>query len=167
MQLNQQTDYALRILMLLANEERAALRTKATSPRLVTIREIAEFHGISKSHLMKIVNRLAEHGIVHAQRGHKGGLRLGSNGLNVRVGDVVRLMEGGWQMAACFSIDGKCPIQTSCRLQQMLYEALNAFWTVLDKYTIGDMIEQGSKPATVLIQKIRHIHETAQTLNSI
>lgn len=44
MQLNQQTDYALRILMLLANEERAALRTKAPSPRLVTIREIAEFH---------------------------------------------------------------------------------------------------------------------------
>lgn len=167
MQLNQQTDYALRILMLLANEERAAQKTHAPTPRLVTIREIAEFHEISKNHLMKIVNKLAEHGIVHAQRGHKGGLRLGKPGLKMRVGDIVRLMEGGWQMAACFSIDGKCPIQSSCRLQQALYQALTAFWTELDQYTLGDMIEPKSKPEAVLIQKIRHINEAAQTFNAI
>ncbi|WP_322629346.1 Rrf2 family transcriptional regulator [Halothiobacillus sp.] len=167
MQLNQQTDYALRILMLLAKEERAAQKTHTPTPRLVTIREIAEFHGISKNHLMKIVNKLAEHGIVHAQRGHKGGLRLEESGLNMRVGDIVRLMEGGWQMAACFSIDGKCPIQSSCQLQQALYRALNAFWTELDQYTLGDMIEPKSKPEAVLIQKIRHINEAARTFNAI
>lgn len=158
MQLNQQTDYALRVLILLAREVQIAAQTPHTTPRLVTIREIAAFYHISHNHLMKVVTRLNEQGFIYAQRGRGGGLRLGGDGLSICVGHVVRVMEGSWQMAACFSPQGVCPIQGNCQLQWTLHEALHAFWTVLDQYTLQDMVGDIKKPLAPLIQEIRRIN---------
>jgi len=140
MHLNYQTDYALRVLMMLATEaEHAAGQPGGEEPRLLTIREIAEFHDISRNHLMKVVNTLAEHGFVHAQRGRGGGLRLGEKGTDVRVGDVVRAMEGSWRLVECFSAGSNCRIQRTCRLQGVFAQALKAFLEQLDQYTLADI----------------------------
>lgn len=141
MHLNYQTDYALRVLMMLAIEaERAASQPLPEEPRLLTIREIAEFHDISRNHLMKVVNALVDHGFVHAQRGRGGGLRLGAKGTDVRIGEVVRAMEGSWRLVECFDADGgQCRIRRSCQLQGVLAQALTAFLERLDQYTLADI----------------------------
>src|SRR5690606_19886678 len=60
------TDYALRVLMYLA----------LNPTQQVTIREIADSYGISKNHLMKVVQDLNNKGYLKATRGKNGGLRL-------------------------------------------------------------------------------------------
>ena len=146
MQLNQQTDYALRVLMLLAGEaEQARQAGRPDEPRLMTIREIAEFHAISRNHLMKVVNTLVEHGYVLAQRGRGGGLRLGMPSGQVRIGDVVRAMEGNWRLVECFDATrNNCRVRTHCGLQHVFQKALLAFWAVLDQYTLADITPSGS-----------------------
>lgn len=143
MQLNQQTDYALRVLMLLAEEaKRAKQHGLPDEPRLLTIREIADFHAISRNHLMKVVNALVDHEFVYAQRGRNGGLRLGSKGADVRVGDVVRAMEGSWRLVECFDAEtgrNQCRLKGHCRLQGALGLALKAFLEHLDRYTLADI----------------------------
>ena len=61
MRLTQWTDYTLRVLMCCA----------ATQGREqpVTITEVAEGYGISRSHLMKIVQELAAQGLLETTRG--------------------------------------------------------------------------------------------------
>ena len=60
------TDYALRVLMYLAVDPE----------RRVRIRDVAEGYGISRNHLMKVVNKLTRAELVEASRGVNGGLIL-------------------------------------------------------------------------------------------
>ena len=60
------TDYALRVLIYLALDPE----------RRVTIRDIADAYGISRNHLMKVVNSLTRAELVEASRGVNGGLTL-------------------------------------------------------------------------------------------
>jgi Rrf2 family nitric oxide-sensitive transcriptional repressor len=135
MQLNQQTDYALRVLMLLAQAE------KLDKPKLYTIREIAEYHQISRHHLMKVVNGLVGLGFVRAHRGRCGGLELGKPSTHIVLGDVVRGVENSWNLVACFSPaeNSACRIQDRCRLQHVFHQALCAFWSKLDEFTLADI----------------------------
>ena len=67
MRLTDYTDYTLRVLMFCATHPQ----------RSVTIAELAESHGVSKNHLMKVVNDLARQGLLQTTRGRGGGLRAG------------------------------------------------------------------------------------------
>ena len=60
MQLTKHTDYAFRVLIYLAMKP---------TDTLVTIQEIAEYFDISRDHMMKIVQKLANNGIIQSIRG--------------------------------------------------------------------------------------------------
>jgi Rrf2 family nitric oxide-sensitive transcriptional repressor len=61
------TDYALRLLMLVGLE----------SDRLVTIEEVADRFGISKSHLMKVAYQLEQAGYLENRSGSQRRVALG------------------------------------------------------------------------------------------
>ena len=54
--------------------------------------------------------------------------------------DVVRITEENFAMAECFEADADCPLIDSCALNSALREALNAFFEVLGRYTIADLV---------------------------
>ena len=125
------TDYALRLLMLLALK----------SGDSATIQETADRYGISKNHLMKIAHRLGQAGIIETTRGRRGGLRLARNPSQISVGDVVRLTEEDFTLVECFDPDrNQCVIASACRLKTALGEARDAFLAVLDGYTLADLV---------------------------
>ncbi|NCN96661.1 MAG: Rrf2 family transcriptional regulator, partial [Rhodoferax sp.] len=85
MRLTQWTDYTLRVLMY------CAATLERGEP--VTITEIAESHGISRSHLTKIVQELAARGWLETTRGRGGGMRLSVPAQEICLVDVVRATE--------------------------------------------------------------------------
>ncbi|HEX5006732.1 MAG TPA: Rrf2 family transcriptional regulator [Hyphomonadaceae bacterium] len=129
MRLNLQSDYSLRLLMHLA----------ANPDRLVTIAEVASRFRISQNHLMKVAHLLGREGLIETLRGRAGGLRLALAPDRIRVGDVVRRMEGDIRIVECFSSESGCLISGACRLKGALHEALDAFLNVLDRYTLADL----------------------------
>lgn len=133
MQLSLHSDYALRVLMRLALEPE----------RLVTIEEIAAGYGISKAHLTKVVQGLAQRGYVETVRGRKGGLRLARPASRLRVGRIVAGAEKSLALVECFDPDtDECPVTPACRLQGVLQEALGDFLSALDRYTVADLVER-------------------------
>ncbi|WP_322522101.1 Rrf2 family transcriptional regulator [Guyparkeria halophila] len=160
MQLNQQTDFAFRLLMYLADQATRNATTKAATERttdeatattaLPKIREIADYFDISYNHLMKVANTLAARGYVKARRGKGGGLALARPESCISLGAVARDMEGHWELVECFGTTGDCRITSSCRLAPILGEALEAFWAVLDHYTLADIahLPPGETPLT-------------------
>jgi Rrf2 family nitric oxide-sensitive transcriptional repressor len=128
MQLTTFTDYSLRVLMF----------THAAGGRLVTVEEIANTYGISRAHLMKVVNALTRAGFLTAVRGRFGGLRLARGAEDISLGDVVRSMEPGFDIVECFST-GDCAIANCCKLQGVLRDAVCAFLDILDHKTLADI----------------------------
>lgn len=110
--------------------------------RVATIREIARHYGISRSHLMKVANRAVQGGYVEAVRGRAGGLRLAKPAEQIRVGNVLRTTED-WTLAECFDAESNgCPITGGCGLRPVLKEALDAYFEVLDRYTLADLVRK-------------------------
>lgn len=130
MRLSEYTDYTLRVLMYCA-----AQRT-----RLVTIGELAEHHGLSKNHLMKVVNDLARQGLIETTRGRGGGLRLLKEPGAIRIGDVVRASETDFRLVECFDAStNACTLTPSCRLKHLFDEALRGYFQALDGATLADL----------------------------
>ncbi len=130
MRLTDYTDYTLRVLMY------CALHPE----RSVTIAELAEGHGVSKNHLMKIVNDLARQGLLQTTRGRGGGLRLLKNPADIGIGDVVRASEPDFRMVECFDAGyNRCTLTPQCQLKQVIQNALNSYLTELDKVTLADI----------------------------
>lgn len=136
MRLTTYTDYALRVLMYLATHR----------DRLVTISEIAEVHGISKNHLMKVVYQLGLSGMVETLRGRSGGLRLNREPEDINIGEVVRKTETDFYMAECFDPSGKqCLYSPACVLKDVLHSATAAYLDVLDHVTLASLTKPRKK----------------------
>lgn len=144
MKLSSFTDYALRVLIFLA--------TDAT--RRATIAEIAQAFQISENHLIKVVHLLGQKGWVSTVRGKGGGLSLARPAKDVVVGQVVRDTEGAALPAECFNSDGgRCCIAPVCQLRDVLGEAVDAFYQVLDAYTVADLVQKPQAFARLLFRE--------------
>lgn len=135
MRLTLHTDYALRLLMLLALEP----------DDLHTVEDVSHRYGISRNHLNKVVQTLAQADIIESQRGRGGGVRLAKPAGEVNLGRVVRTTEDNFHIVECFCREtNTCLVAPACGLRDPLAEALGAFLAVLDRYTLADLIKNPS-----------------------
>ncbi len=130
MRLTTMTDYALRLLMHVAQQP----------DRLCTIAEVAEVYGISEAHLMKVTHQLALQGWIETQRGRGGGMRLALPPNEIGLGAVVRSIEPDFDLVECFSSGDRCTLSGQCRLAGVLGAAMQAFLAQLDGRTLDDLL---------------------------
>ncbi len=144
MRLTDYTDYSLRVMLYLAIAREG----------LVTIQEISDAYGISKNHLMKIVQQLGELGWVETVRGRHGGLRLPDTSRSLTVGEVVRATENDFALVGCFPDERgerrSCVIEPHCRLKHVIDAARKAFLAELDRHTIDELAQPESALAGLL-----------------
>jgi Rrf2 family nitric oxide-sensitive transcriptional repressor len=140
MRLTRFTDYSLRVLIYLGLQDE----------QLVTIRKISDAYGISRNHLMKVVSLLTRMGYLTAQRGPGGGIRLARQPGEINLADVVRDTEEDLAMVECFDKEGHCVITPVCKLQHVIGEALNAYISTLQTYTLEDLIDPQSELSKLL-----------------
>jgi Rrf2 family nitric oxide-sensitive transcriptional repressor len=146
MRLTFHTDYALRILMLLAMEPE----------NRHTIEEVAQRYDISRNHLMKVTQTLSQAGFVESLRGRGGGLRLGRLPASINLGAVVRATEDSFALVECFDRENNhCVISPCCGLRGPLEEAQRAFLAVLDRFSLADLIKN-----PVSVRKMRALLST-------
>ncbi|MFC2952441.1 RrF2 family transcriptional regulator [Marinicaulis aureus] len=141
MRLTTHTDYALRVLIYAAVEPES----------LCTIERISGAYGISRNHLMKVVQRLSDYGFLETVRGRGGGLKLAMPASKICVGDVVRKMEDDLAQAECFRQDqNSCVITSACGLKHALSKALDAYLDTLDQFTLADVTRKRKALSTLL-----------------
>lgn len=131
MRLTLHTDYALRLLMLLALEPDC----------LHTVEEVSRRYDISQNHLMKVAQTLAKKAFIDSIRGRGGGLRLARPAQQINLGAVVRATEDSLALVECFDRErNACVVAPACGLRGPLGEALAAFLAVLDRHSLADLI---------------------------
>jgi Rrf2 family transcriptional regulator, iron-responsive regulator len=132
MRLTRQTNYAVRILMFCA-----------TNQGLSRVAQIAEFYAISEPFLFKILQALTKAELIETVRGRSGGIKLARPAEEMLLGDVVRRIEDNFDLVECFEAgEVSCPLISSCGMSEALKEALDAFFAVLNRYSIGDLTDK-------------------------
>jgi len=147
MRLTLHTDFALRVL----------IQVGLSGGKLTTINDIAQSFGISKPHLMKVVNDLSQKGYLDTVRGRNGGIRLMRDPRDINVGQVVRETEDKLDVIGCLERRGYCRIERACVLRGALRDATEAFLAVLDAHTLADLIRPHKALSSLLFD--RHVSE--------
>jgi Rrf2 family nitric oxide-sensitive transcriptional repressor len=143
------TDYSLRVLIYLA----------ADPSRRATIAEISIAFDVSQNHMTKVVHFLGKQGWIDTVRGKGGGLTLAKHPEAIVVGHVMRDTEGAAMPAECFKTDeDSCAISSCCRLKGVLAEAVQAFYSVLDRYSLADITRNQQ-----LLGGVLHFHKPVPT----
>lgn len=146
--LTQFSDYSLRLVIYLA----------CHPEQLVSADEIGRAFGISRHHLVKVVQTLTDLGVVEAQRGCGGGMRLVKRPEDIDVGWLIRRTEPRFNLVECFDLGtNACPIAPACGLKGTLHRAQQAFLDVLDQYSLHQFLMRRSGLVPLLEGSLRRV----------
>jgi Rrf2 family transcriptional regulator, nitric oxide-sensitive transcriptional repressor len=154
MHLTQFSDYTMRVVLYLG----------CHPARLVSVDEISRAYGISRHHLVKVVQTLTDLGVVEAQRGRGGGMRLAKRPSEINVGWLVSRTEPHFDLVECFDPEANtCPIAPACGLKTALHRARQAFLDVLNEYSLDQFLKQRSDLAPLLESSLQRRTEAGDT----
>lgn len=138
MRLSKKGEYALRSLINLG----IAAEMKRS---LVQVSELAENEQLPVKFLEQILQVMREAGLVESRRGKFGGYKLAKPASKIFIGEVVRLIDGPLAPIGCVSQTAyepcTCPDEAHCGLRMLMLDVRNAIADILDRYSLGDVVE--------------------------
>ena len=138
MNLSKRGEYALRALIDIGI-------AREQGRELLPIRELAERERIPVKFLEQILLQLKEAGFLESRRGKKGGYLLRKAPRSIKIGDVVRLIDGPLAPIPCVSKTAyapcSCPDEDHCGLRMLMLDVRNSIAEHLDRHTLEDVVE--------------------------
>jgi Rrf2 family protein len=126
---------------------------------LAQVADIAETNSISKKFLDHILTALRNAGLVYSKKGKGGGYALARPAHEIRVGAIVRALDGPLAPIPCASVTAfrlceDCEDLKSCSVRLIMVEARNAIASVLDHTTLAEMRARSSADNRMLMYHI-------------
>lgn len=133
--LSMKAKYALRALVVLAIDEKKMQQSKA----------IAKRADVPSKFLETILAELRGRGMVESKRGIFGGYFLAKPASEIKIGDIVRLIDGPLAPLRCASVNyyqkcDDCEDEHTCVIRKMMVQVRDAISDVLDKQSLADML---------------------------
>jgi Rrf2 family protein len=138
MKLSKRGEYALRALIDLG------IASELGWPML-QVSELAAKEKLPIKFLEQIFAQLKAAGYVKSRRGKFGGYSLARPMSRIKFGAVIRLIEGPLAPIRCVSQTSyarcSCPDEVHCGLRMLMFDVRNAISTVLDRFSLADIVE--------------------------
>lgn len=112
---------------------------------LVHLKEIAERQQISLYYLERIIAPLVKAGFLNTTRGPSGGVELGRPPEDIKIGEVIGVLEGSIAPVQCVDDPSVCPRSDSCATCELWGEVKEAMVEVLDAVTLQELVERQLK----------------------
>lgn len=138
MRLSKRGEYALRALINLGV-------ARELGRPMLQISELAEKDNLPVKFLEAILVELKSHGYLDSKRGKHGGYFLKQPMDTIKVGTVVRDLEGPLAPISCVSVTAyercSCPDEQHCGLRMLMLDVRNAIANILDQHTLAEVVE--------------------------
>ena len=108
----------------------------------ILLKDIAQREQIPLLYLEHLVARLIAGGIVRSTRGAKGGVWLTRPPKEIKLSEVVTLLEGAITPVECVDNPTICPRSKSCATRDVWGELKQAVDGVLESTTLQDLVER-------------------------
>jgi len=141
MKVSKRTEYGLRAMV--------ALALTAGTSHPVPLPEIAMSEGIPEQFLDQIISKLRREGYVQSVRGVNGGYLLSRPASDIRIGSLVRSLEGSLSLIACVT-DGDmdadmgaeiCERFEGCHTRSVWVRVMDAVTKALDSISLADVMK--------------------------
>ena len=107
----------------------------------VQISDIAKRQDISVKYLEQLIIPLKKVSFIKSFRGPKGGHMLTKSPEEITVGEIVKVLEGGIDLASCIEKPEECNRSSDCLTRGVWEEATKAMFDKLNSITLSKMIE--------------------------
>ena len=134
LRLSKKTDYALMALIHL---------TQDSSRGAWSAREIARSYNIPPHLMAKVLQRMAQSGIVVSHQGTRGGYALGRPAHLINAAEVIESIEGPFSMTSCVSESGYCLQFEKCTIKSPLQLLSDSVVLMLRRMTVAQMSLHG------------------------
>ena len=136
--LSQKARYAIRALSVLAD---------LPVGEQAQIAQIADAARVPRKFLEQILVDLKKRGLVHSQRGKRGGYRLSRGAEDIALAEVIRTIDGPLALSPCASRMAyrkcdDCVDEATCTIRKVLLEVRDATADILEHRTLASMKEQ-------------------------
>lgn len=118
----------------------------------LSAKDLAAFHGVSESYLLKHLKAMAKVGILGSLPGPAGGFRLAQPADQITILAILDAIEGTFTPFRCTEIRKRCPVagpeseySKPCHVHALMLEAQMAYRGVLRQTTLADIVEQVAK----------------------
>ena len=133
--LSKKTKYGLKALTFIAKQEEKTL---------VQIATIAKSENISHKFLESILLTLRKSGFLGAKKGKGGGYYLLRNAADIKMTEVIRVLEGPIAMVPCVSLNfyekcDDCPDENACSVHKLMIQVRDNTLKVLRNTTLADL----------------------------
>ena len=133
--LSKKCQYALHALILMTEHENSQL----------TIQQIALKKNIPKKFLEAILSDLKRAGILGSKKGKFGGYYLKRKASEVKVLEIIRLVDGAVAMLPCVSLNfyqscGRCEDESTCMINKLFSAVRDETLKILSSNSLADLI---------------------------
>jgi Rrf2 family transcriptional regulator, cysteine metabolism repressor len=118
-----------------------------------SLAEIAAEEDLPRAYLEQLVMSLRDAGLVISTRGAHGGYELSRPPLEIRMGEILRALEGPIAPMICASDDPEhatiCDRTSRCTVNVLWVRIRDAVTGALDSMTLADLVPQVGAPDTI------------------
>ena len=135
LKINRQTDYAVRVILALAQRGEGVRLSSA---------EIQQEMLIPKAFMTRIVAQLAREGLVNTFPGRDGGLMLPRPASQINLKEVVEAFEGPILLSECMQAKGEddCPFRSNCPVRSKWGRVQVAMMREMASITFEDLVKE-------------------------
>ena len=108
----------------------------------VLLKDVAQRQQISLHYLEHLITPLIAAGLVRSTRGARGGVSLARPPQEIRLSDVIQLLEGSIAPVECVNNPETCPRSDFCATRDLWSELKKAVDGVLESTTLQDLVER-------------------------
>ncbi len=111
----------------------------------ILLRDIAQRQQIPLKYLEHLITPLVAGGMVRSTRGARGGVLLAKPSEEIKLSEVIQLLEGSIALVDCVNNPGICSRSKLCVTRDIWGELKEAMNGVLESTTLQDLVERHKK----------------------
>ena len=106
----------------------------------VTLKEMSRRQDLSRKYLGQIINQLLTAGILESIRGPRGGYLLSRSPDQIRLGEIIRALDGSVAPSRCVENPGVCERNGNCAAREVWTRVKESVESVIDETTVADLV---------------------------
>jgi Rrf2 family cysteine metabolism transcriptional repressor len=132
LRISTRSQYGLRAMIYLAKYQ----------DKICPLKVISKKESISFDYLEKIISKLEKAGLIKAKKGVQGGYFLGRSPLKIKIGEIIRVLEGEKGLVKCLAKNYRCPFAEKCLSKKFWGKIQNSLNSTLNSVTLADLIKK-------------------------